>query len=138
MAHELAGELDVTPWEALLGAVRRAAWKVAWLEQKIAEATDDEELVGQGRLAPFVRMQERQEQHLARVAKMAIDGGVAERYVAQVEQDGRAIGGVLLRTLERLGLEEALGERARGILRQELLALDAGGVVEGEWEEEGK
>lgn len=136
MAHEIAGELDVTPWEALLGAVRRAAWKVAWLESRLAEAESDEELMRGGRLYDFVRMQERQEQHLARVAKMAIDGGVAERYVAQVEADGRALVTVLLRTLERLGvLTEELDGRARGILRQELLALDAGGVIDGEVKE---
>jgi hypothetical protein len=136
MAHEIAGELEVTPWEALLGEVRRAAHRVAWLDAKLATAEEDEDLVRGGRLYEFKRWQDLERQQLARVSKMAIDGGVAERLVAQVGEDAQAIAGVLLRTLERLGLDEALDERARGILRQELLALDAGGVVDGEWSEE--
>jgi len=141
MAHRVAGELNVTPWDALLGEVRRTAYRVGWLESKLAEAVEDEDLVRGGRLYEFVRWQERERAQLARVAKMAIDGGVAERIVAQVEADGRALAGVGLRLLDRLadlGLlsgDEDTMETARGILRTELLALDA---IEGELiEEEG-
>lgn len=136
MAHQIAGELDVSPWDALLGEVRRTAWRVGWLDDKLATAADDEELVGRGALAPFERMQRAERMHLARVSKLAIDAGIAARMVAQIEEDGRAIAGVLLGTLGELGLSEADTDRARGILRRRLLELDSG-TIEGTWRSDG-
>jgi len=138
MGFETAAERGITPWDALLGLVRHAAFKVAQCDTELATATSIEELVGRGRLAAVERLQFRERQELARVAKMAIDAGIAARLVAQVEADGAAIAGVLVGTLTELGLPETELDRARGILRRKLLELDSGTIEgTGTWSEEG-
>lgn len=46
MAHAFAQQLNVSPWEALLMAVRIAAGKVAYIESVLASANSDLELEG--------------------------------------------------------------------------------------------
>lgn len=46
MGHAYAQQLNVSPWEALLMAVRIAAGKVAYIEQVLGTARDDLELEG--------------------------------------------------------------------------------------------
>jgi len=138
MGFEFAAEQGLTPWDALLGLVRHAAFKVAQCDESLATATSVEELVGNGRLAAVERLQFRERQELARVAKMAIDAGIAARLVAQVEADGQAIAGLLVGTLNELGLPETEVDRARGILRRKLLELDSGTIEgSGTWSTEG-
>ena len=44
MAHKFAVELEVSPWEGLLKAVRIAAGRVAYIEWVLSQAKDDLEL----------------------------------------------------------------------------------------------
>src|SRR4029079_3451274 len=46
MGHAFAAQLNVSPWDALLLAVRIAAGKVAYTEKVLSEAADDRELDG--------------------------------------------------------------------------------------------
>jgi len=46
MAHRFAQELNCTPWEGLLRAVRIAAGKVSYIQWVLAQALDDRELEG--------------------------------------------------------------------------------------------
>lgn len=131
MAHAMMGELDVTPWEALLRQVRRTAHEVLWLQEKVGECPDDDELLPGGTFGPWERKRIEAEMRHTRVAKMAIDAGVAEALVRQLEYEATAYAGALMNTLTALGLDPEIMERARGIMRRELLALD-NGVVEGE------
>lgn len=124
MGHAYAGSRNVTPWQALAEEVRRSAGEVAWLDYKVAGATDDEELIGTGRLAAWVVKREQQRLHLARVAKMALDAGVAERIVAQLEFEAQAIARVMTRVLDSLHLSDEQLAVARASMRNELLALD--------------
>lgn len=135
VAFQIAGELHISPWDALLVEVRRTAWRIAQYEEELSGAENAQEVAGDGRLAAVERLSFRERQHGAKVAQMAIAGGVAERLVAQVEADGAAIAGVLKRTVERLGLASGDVDRARAILREELLALDASSTIEGDWNE---
>jgi hypothetical protein len=138
MAHAYARELDVSPWDVLLGEVRRTAGALAWLDGKVGEAEDDEALlrpVAEGGVREWRVMRDSEREHGSKVSKMAIDAGIAERMVAQAEFEGATVAGVLTRTLERLvaaGLTVELLSVARGIMREELLALDAGTTIEGE------
>jgi hypothetical protein len=131
MAHTFIGELNITPWEALLRQVRRTAHEMAWLDLKVAECTDDDELLPGGSHYPWVKMRNETFNRHTRVAKMALDAGVAERLVAQMEFEAVALATVLMNTLNGLGLGPEQLEAARGIMRRELLALDAG-TIEGE------
>jgi len=153
LAHGFAQELNVSPWEGLLWAVRIAAGKVAYCESVLAQAPDDLALEGRsgsglqpdgvtqtGALvespgrdwAWWVAKGELWHERLARISKMAIDAGVAERLVAEVSAEAHLVARVLTRTIESddLGLTEAQLAQARGIMRRELLALDAPEVDE--------
>lgn len=151
VGHAFARELECSPWEALLRAVRIAAGKVAYTEWVLAQATNDLELEGRfGRsedgglllhpdtgeplgggqlrnLAWWVQRNELWVDRLAKYGKLAIDAGVAERLVQQVEVEGQAVGRVLSAALGELEGEvsDELLARVRGAFRRELLALEA-------------
>ncbi len=130
MAHGFAKALDVTPWEALLTAVKIAAGRVAFIEAKLSTATEDTQLMGDGDMAWWVRQAEIWHDRMAKVAKMAIDAGVAERMVRQVELEAEMMMLATTRTFTELGLDESTRERALGIMARELLALEASGTVD--------
>lgn len=137
MAHEIARSLNVTPWEALLGEVRRSAGEVAWLDWKVAQAPSDADLLD-GEYARWDVKRSEARRWLGRVSKMALDAGVAERLVAQYQFEAEAISSLLLGTMMEMGLSEQQIELARPIFRKRLLALSAetegiaGDVIEGE------
>lgn len=147
MAHEIARALNVSPWEALLGEVRRTAGTVAWLDRKVAEAPDDaallrarDETSEAGEVLPgysrWVDMRMRERQHLARVSKMAIDAGVAQQLVAQFALQGETVARLITEVTTRLGLTEAQEETVDEFLREALLRLESvateGLALEGE------
>lgn len=126
------GELDVSPWQALLHEVRRAAYRAAWLDQQLdAEAQRHTELVHETEQADrwasaaevrrWTEESRRERTHLARVTKTAIDAGLAERYVQSIEADarlitrivGRAIGVLDLTPEQQLDVSAALREALR-------------------------
>lgn len=150
VAHAFARELNISPWDGLLQAVRIAAGKVAYCEWVIGTATDDLELEGRfGRneegillhpdtgeplgggqmrdLTFWVSKGELWTERLARYSKMAIDGGVAERMVAQVEVEAQGLARVLGAALEELEgvLNEDQMAQVRVRMRKELLAIEA-------------
>jgi len=150
LAHEIARALNVSPWEALLGEVRRTAGMVAWLDAKVAEAPNDDSLLDMtrpstdretgesipGGYGRWVEMRDKQRQHLARVSKMALDAGVAQQMVTQFALQGEAVAQLMLRVLVGLSLDEDRMALATSMMRSELLALEATltaeKVIEGE------
>lgn len=126
VAHAFARALEVTPWEGLLWAVRIAAGRVAWLEAKLGTAEDDAELEPNGRLHHWVRESREERDRLARVSKLAIDAGVAERLVRQLELEATLMLQATRLTFDELGLDDDVRERALGIMSRNLLALEAG------------
>lgn len=137
MGHALAGELDTTPWEALLTVLRRQSYRAAWYESQLAEVTDEYDLLPGGAHHPLVLESERANERLAKYAKMALDAGVAEQLVTQYQLAGAAIAGPFIRVIEaltELGLDDDTLLKVRATMRHELLALE-GQVIEGESEE---
>lgn len=125
MAHGFAKALDVTPWQALLEAVKIAAGRVHYIEAKLGTAVEDSQLQPDGDLAWWVRQGEVWHERLAKVAKMAIDAGVAERLVKQVELEAELMLKATTLTLGELGLDEVTRERALGIMSRHLLELES-------------
>lgn len=128
MAHALARELDVTPWDALLGEVRRTAGAVAWLDQKVAAAVDDDALRPGGECWDWVKMRDKERNWLGRVSKMAVDAGVSAMLVSRETAAGEELARVFNRTLDVLreaGLSDELETVARREFRTQLLALDS-------------
>lgn len=147
VAHAFARQLDVTPWEGLLTAVRIAAGRVAFCEAKLATAYSDRQLeppneaygqagrveVGEdgtegGNLHYWVKQAELWHDKLARVSKLAIDAGVAERLVRQLELEAQLMLRATSLTFEELGLSDDVRERALGIMSRKLLELEAAEV----------
>ena len=130
MAHGFARALDVSPWEALLTAVKIAAGRVAFIEAKLGEATDDTQLMPEGELAWWVRQAEMWHDRMAKVAKMAIDAGVAERMVRQVELEAEMMLKATQLTFAELGLDDVTRERALGMMGKHLLELETAEAVD--------
>lgn len=146
LALDVARELNVSPWEALLKSVRLSAGRVEWIDAQLREATrknDGEEH------APEIRMwlkESREERrHMAQVAKAAIDAGVAERLVRNVEMEGKIVAEVIGRTLDQMSQVLLMTPEQRiqafEFAHHQLLVLDApsGAVVEveGTWQPPG-
>jgi hypothetical protein len=123
----VAHEENISPWDALLRATRLAANRVAWVDGQLAEAVAASD--GAEEPVPAVRRwldESRRERNLlARTAKAAVDAGVAERLVRQVELEGRLVAEVLGRTLDALELSAEQRQVAFATAHRELLQLEA-------------
>lgn len=129
---DVARELNVSPWDALLTATRLAAGRVAWVDQQLAEAVaanDGDQSVAVVR--GWLKESRNERNLLARTAKAAIDAGVAERLVRQVELEGKLVAEVLGRTLDQLDLTAEQRQTAFATAHRELLQLEASDVEPG-------
>lgn len=130
---QVAREEGISPWDALLRATRLAANRVAWVDAQLAEAVASSDGatgvdVAVGRWLKESRLER---QLLARTAKAAVDAGVAERLVRQVELEGRLVAEVLGRTLDALDLTAEQRQVAFATAHRELLQLEASEVEGG-------
>lgn len=135
---DVARELNVTPWEALLKSVRVAAGRSAWVDLQLVEAVRAND--GDDNAPAVLRWlkESRLERTLlARMAKAAVDAGVAERVVRQVELEGEIVAEVLGRVLDKLGLPAEQRVLAFDEAHRQLLALEAPSgelpTIEGTW-----
>lgn len=147
VAHELAAELDVTPWDSLLLAVRSSAARRAWLHRRYvdllgedAEAVTTRRATGEdlGELPSALRPEvtkllrelRAEERHMAVVSHAAIHAGVAERIVQQVELDGVLVAEAIAAGLDALQLDGdariAAFAAAHGRLELEARQFDGG------------
>jgi hypothetical protein len=111
--------LDISPTEALLGEVRRSAGIVQWLGEKLGMLEDRLPQMSQvhefekgGTVyatdeAEWLRLYLAERQHLARVAKLAIDAGVAQEQVRLARTQASLVVMAIRTVLERLGLDES-------------------------------
>jgi hypothetical protein len=92
----MARELEISPWEALLKSVRLAAARVAWVDDRLDEAARAADGDPADRTVLELLKHSRLERKLlAGTAKAAIDAGVAERMVQQVELEGKVLADAL-------------------------------------------
>jgi hypothetical protein len=71
----------------------------------------------------WIEMYQEERRMLARVCKMALDAGVAERQVRVAEAQGELLAGVIKSMLGDLGLNSKQQGEAPAIVRRHLLAL---------------
>lgn len=137
VAHAIARIEDISPWEALLLAVKRAAAWAAFYDVKLGEATDDDQLAPDGSHHHWVKAAERVNDKLARYSKMAVDAGVAQLLVTQARAQGEEIARVMNTAIGNAGLDEAAEERLRSALHAALMAMatPTAGMLEGSVEE---
>lgn len=141
MAHAFARQLNVTPWEGLELAVRIAAGRVAFIEHKLAQAEVDRQLEPPSKdsiseagrvqdqqgtnLYHWVKQAELWHDKLTRVSALAIQQGVSEKMVRQLELEAQLMLRATSRTLEELGFTDDDLERALGLMSRNLLAVEA-------------
>lgn len=115
MAFELAGQINITPWEALLGCIKISTAQVVWIEQQIQLAIEDED---DERIRLWQRESRAERKLLGQTSKAAIDSGIAERLVedakADTERLARDTVSAIVAAIKSLGLSQ--GEYRRALL----------------------
>jgi hypothetical protein len=136
MAHALGRELDISPWDALLGTVRRAAARSAWWHDQLGQcAGENEDFLPGGQHYPIMRELEKADDFLAKTSNIAIKAGIAEKLVLATQVQATELFTVMMQALESAQLNEEQMTAVRGKLRIGLLALESGPVpneIEGE------
>lgn len=119
-------DIKIDPHRALLEELWRTAGHVVWLREKIEELGGDDllyltELGFKPRA--FLDVYQRERDHLAKVAKMCLDAGVAERQVRIAEEQGALVAMAIKAILADLNLTPEQAEQAPGIVRRHLSAI---------------
>lgn len=130
-----AGELQVSPWDALLAEVRRSAYRVEWIQARVQQEADEEaKLLAQEHdwdavkfamargsqsreLREWIKLEREERAHGAAVARGAVSAGLSERYIESVQAEARMIAGVLQRALNAADLSTEQWEAATAELR---------------------
>lgn len=113
--------VEVDPTEALLQMLYLASGAVIWLKDEIA-ASDD---LGTFESRVLVQLYAEERDRVAKVAKAALDAGVAGRQVSLAERHGAWLAELLRRVFAdaELGLTAAQQERLPEVLRRHILTL---------------
>jgi myo-inositol-1-phosphate synthase len=135
-----AGELNVSPWEAILGEVRRSAYRAAWIDERVQleamrerslidsngvdfeKATDYEiavRLRGQ-ELREWIRESRDERKHLTKVSADAVRAGLSERYIDSLRAEAQMIAKALTKALDAADLDASQRARASAALREAL------------------
>lgn len=125
LAHQIAREMGVSPWDALLIAMRRAANWSAFYESKVAEVIDDRDLLPEGEAWPWLKALESATADMAKYAKMSMDAGVEERRLRFLEMEAQAIFTVLNDAIDGLPVEQ------RSLVRRRAMATISRMQIEG-------
>lgn len=129
MALAFGDELNCSPWEAMQQQIRLLANQVAWLQKRVnaGEAEGGDAAIKPGGIAwDWVVLLEARGDRLAKVAKMAIDAGLATRLVQQMELEAEGMYEAATAMLDSLGLEGDQRELALAVMTRKLLEIEAG------------
>jgi hypothetical protein len=119
--------INIHPNEALLAMLYLSSGHVAWLHAEIS-GLDDKGRNGKSfDETVLIRLYADERDRVTRIAKAAIDCGIAERQVALLERLGTGIATVLRRVFddEELGLTKKQRDRLPDLLRRHLSDLEA-------------
>lgn len=135
-----SGELDVNPWDAILSEVRRAAYRAAWIDERIEiDVRRERQLMetnGEGfedllkfeyavrirsaELREWIEQSRKERVHLTKVAADAVRAGLSERYIDSLRTEARMIAEALTKALDAAELSPAQRSRASDALREAL------------------
>lgn len=96
--------VEIDPTTALLQELYRTAGHVQYLDQQIASWNLDTKKEIPPEQAQWMKVHLVERIHMSKVAKLALDAGVAEREIRLAEQQGMILAGAIEAILERLGL----------------------------------
>lgn len=115
---KLGVAIETDPQTALLGQVWEAMGNVAFLRgrvQELEQAVSGRDHNGDGKPHVLVVMYGEERDRLAKICKLAIDAGIAERAIAIAEQQADAIVAVINRVLDSLALDPDAREGAQKV-----------------------
>jgi hypothetical protein len=131
MAQDIAREQNITPHEALLGLVRTATARTAYVETVISERLRAHVESGGDPLTPPRELmtwlkQSREERRLAAAtAKQAVDAGVMVALERRLDLEGELVASALAAALDALDLGAEQRMLALGAAQQHLLGAGA-------------
>lgn len=114
-AFNVAAQENVSPWDALLIAVKRRAARVAWVDNVISalmeqhkreciETGEGDPNVPPDTVRKWMAESRNEERLMTRSAKMAVDAGVADALVRRWEIEGKLTTAALIAGLDSLDL----------------------------------
>lgn len=135
-----AGELNVNPWDAMLGEVRRSAYRAAWIDERVnldvkrerqlmeTNGEGFEDLVKfeyavrirSGELREWIEQSRKERAHLTKVAADAVRAGLSERYIDSLRAEARMIAEALTKALDAANLTPQQRADASEALREAL------------------
>jgi hypothetical protein len=142
MAMEIADSRNITPWDALLLAVRRRAARVQWVDAQVQAVlakhnmddtlTPEDKAIAPPEVLEWLEESRREEVLMIRSAKLAIDAGVAEAVVRRLELEGKLVTNALIAGLDSLELTPEQRMNALATMHKQLMSgIDNGNVIEG-------
>lgn len=134
------GELNVNPWDAMLGEVRRSAYRAAWLDERVnLDAKRERQLMetnGEGfddlvkfeyavrvrssELREWIEQSRKERAHLTKVSADAVRAGLSERYIDSLRAEARMIAEALTKALDAASLTPRQRADASEALREAL------------------
>lgn len=134
------GELNVNPWDAMLGEVRRSAYRAAWIDERVnldvkrerqlmetnGEGFDDlvkfeyAVRVRSSELREWIEQSRKERAHLTKVAADAVRAGLSERYIDSLRAEARMIAEALTKALDAANLTPQQRADASEALREAL------------------
>lgn len=130
MASEIAREQNITPHEALLGLVRTATGRAAYIDTIITErlrahvAEGGDPLHPPKEVVPWLKQSRDERRLAAATAKQAVDAGVMVALERRLDLEGELVAHVLSGVLDKLNLPHEQRMEALGTAQQ--LLLEAG------------
>ena len=135
-----SGELNVNPWDAILGEVRRSAYRAAWIDERVdLDARRERQLIESGgadfekisdfelavrvrasELREWIEQSRKERQHMTKVAADAVRAGLSERYIDSLRAEARMIAQALSKALDAADLDASQRARASEALREAL------------------
>ena len=135
-----SGELNVSPWDAILSEVRRSAYRAAWIDERVdlearreralidsdggdfEKATDYEIAVRLrgDELRQWIEQSRKERAHLTKVAADAVRAGLSERYIDSLRAEAQMIARALTKALDAADLDATQRARASEALREAL------------------
>jgi uncharacterized protein YqeY len=135
-----SGELNVSAWDAILGEVRRSAYRAAWIDERVdlearreralidsdggdfEKATDYEIAVRLrgDELRQWIEQSRKERAHLTKVAADAVRAGLSERYIDSLRAEAQMIAQALTKALDAAELTPIQRARASEALREAL------------------
>lgn len=135
-----SGELNVNPWDAILGEVRRSAYRAAWIDERVDldarreralmesngvdfDKMSDFELavrIRSAELREWIEQSRKERAHLTKVAADAVRAGLSERYIDSLRAEAQMIAQALTRALDAADLDASQRARASEALRAAL------------------